>query len=136
AAYLEEEGHIQGGFAGVFGKIATAYFEKYGDQSDALAQIAAKNHRNGVANPYAQLRKDFGYDFCRTVSDKNPLVAGPLKRTDCSPVSDGAAAVILADPETANTMKRAVAFRSTAHVQDFLPVSRRDILLLEGCELA
>jgi len=136
AAYLEEEGDIQGGFAGVFGNIATAYFERHGDQSDALARIAAKNHRNGVSNPYAQLRKDFGYDFCRTVSDKNPQVAGPLKRTDCSPVSDGAAAVILADVETAKTMKRAIAFRSTAHVQDFLPLSRRDILLFEGCELA
>src|SRR5690606_38219015 len=66
----------------------------------------------------------------------NPQVAGPLKRTDCSPVSDGAAAVILADVETAKTMKRAVVFRSTAHVQDFLPLSRRDILLFEGCELA
>ena len=45
----------------MFGKIAQAYFQKYGDQSDALAMIAAKNHKNGVANPYAQMRKDFGY---------------------------------------------------------------------------
>ena len=57
--------------------------------------IAAKNHRNGVDNPYAQLRKDLGEEFCRTVSDKNPMVADPLRRTDCSPVSDGAAAVVL-----------------------------------------
>ncbi len=78
-----------GGFAGVFGNIAQAYFQKYGDQSDALAMIAAKNHKNGVANPYAQLRKDFGYEFCRSESEKNPFVAGPLKRTDCSLVSDG-----------------------------------------------
>jgi acetyl-CoA C-acetyltransferase len=46
--------------------------------------IAAKNHKNGVANPYAQMRKDFGYEFCRAESEKNPFVAGPLKRTDCS----------------------------------------------------
>ena len=63
--------------------------------------IAAKNHKNGVGNPYAQMRKDLGYDFCRTESEKNPFVAGPLKRTDCSLVSDGAAAVVLADVETA-----------------------------------
>jgi acetyl-CoA C-acetyltransferase len=59
-----------------------------------------------------------------------------LKRTDCSLVSDGAAAVIIADTETALSMPRAVAFRSTAHVQDFLPMSKRDILKFEGCGLA
>jgi acetyl-CoA C-acetyltransferase len=88
ASYLPEDGDTPGGFAGVFGKIAQAYFQKYGDQSDALAMIAAKNHKNGVANPYAQMRKDFGYEFCRSESEKNPFVAGPLKRTDCSLVSD------------------------------------------------
>src|SRR6185436_19199681 len=109
------------------------YFQKYGDQSDALALIAAKNHRNGVGNPYAQMRKDFGYDFCRNASDKNPFVAGPLKRTDCSLVSDGAAAVVLADVETALQMRKAVAFRAAQHVQDFLPMAKGDILKFEGC---
>ncbi len=136
ASYLREESDIQGGFAGLFGKIAQSYFEKYGDQSDALAMIAAKNHKNGVSNPYAQMRKDLGFDFCRQVSEKNPLVAGPLKRTDCSPVSDGAAAVVLADHDTAMSMRKVVAVRSVAHVQDYLPMSRRDILLFEGCSLA
>lgn len=133
ASYLPEDGDTPAGFAGVFGKIAQGYFQRYGDQSDALATIAAKNHKNGVANPYAQMRKDFGYEFCRTESDKNPFVAGPLKRTDCSLVSDGAAAIVLADVETALAMKRAIAFRANAHVQDFLPMSKRDILQFEGC---
>ncbi len=84
ASYLPEDGDTPAGFAGVFGKIAGAYFQKHGDQSDALAMIAAKNHKNGVGNPYAQMRKDVGYDFCRTESEKNPFVAGPFKRTDCS----------------------------------------------------
>ena len=79
ASYLPEDGDTPGGFAGVFGKIAQAYFQKYGDQSDALAMIAAKNHKNGVANPYAQMRKDFGYEFCRSESEKNPFVAGPAE---------------------------------------------------------
>lgn len=133
ASYLPEEGEIPAGFAGVFGQIAAAYFQKYGDQSDALAMIAAKNHKNGVNNPYAQMRKDLGYEFCRQESEKNPFVAGPLKRTDCSLVSDGAAALVLTDTQTALKMKRAVAFRAAAHVQDFLPISKRDILLFEGC---
>ena len=85
----------------MFGKIAGRYFQRYGDQSDALAMIAAKNHRNGVDNPYAQMRKDLGFEFCRAESEKNPFVAGPLKRTDCSLVSDGAAALVIADTETA-----------------------------------
>jgi acetyl-CoA C-acetyltransferase len=133
ASYLPEDGDTPGGFAGVFGKIAGTYFQRYGDQSDALALIAAKNHKNGVDNPYAQMRKDLGFDFCRAESEKNPYVAGPLKRTDCSLVSDGAAALVLADTETALRMKRAVAFRATAHAQDFLPMSKRDIVQFEGC---
>lgn len=136
ASYLREESDIQGGFAGLFGQIASAYFEKYGDQSDALAMIAAKSHHNGAANPLAHLRKDLGYDFCRNASDKNPFVAGPLKRTDCSPVSDGAAAVVLTDAATAKTMKREIAIRSVSHVQDYLPMSKRDVLKFEGCALA
>jgi acetyl-CoA C-acetyltransferase len=136
ASYVREEADIDGGFAGIFGKIAGLYFQKWGDQSDALAMIAAKNHKNGVGNPYAQMRKDLGYDFCRTESEKNPFVAGPLKRTDCSLVSDGAAAVVLADVETALRLKKAVAFRAVEHVQDFLPMSKRDILKFEGCSQA
>jgi acetyl-CoA C-acetyltransferase len=136
ASYVRDEANIEGGFAGIFGKIAGAYFQKYGDQSDALALIAAKNHKNGVGNPYAQLRKDLGYDFCRTASDKNPFVAGPLKRTDCSLVSDGAAAIVLADVETALQMKKAIVFRAAQHVQDFLPMAKRDILKFEGCTQA
>jgi acetyl-CoA C-acetyltransferase len=136
ASYVREEADIDGGFAGIFGKIAGLYFQKWGDQSDALAMIAAKNHKNGVGNPYAQMRKDLGYDFCRTESEKNPFVAGPLKRTDCSLVSDGAAAVVLADVETALRLRKAVAFRAAEHVQDFLPMSKRDILKFEGCSQA
>ncbi len=137
ASYLPEDGNIEAGFAGVFGKIAGSYFQKYGDQSDALARIAAKNHKNGVENPYAQIRKDLGFEFCRTESEKNPRVAGPLKRTDCSLVSDGAAAIVLADVDTAMKLgKPMIAFRATAHAQDFLPMSKRDILQFEGCREA
>jgi acetyl-CoA C-acetyltransferase len=136
ASYVHEEADIDGGFAGIFGKIAGLYFQRWGDQSDALARIAAKNHKNGVGNPYAQIRKDLGYEFCRSESDKNPRVAGPLKRTDCSLVSDGAAALVLADVETALKLNKAIVFRAAEHVQDFLPMSRRDVLKFEGCALA
>ena len=136
ASYREEEGDTPGGFAGIFGRIAEAYFQKYGDKSEALAMIAAKNHANGMANPFAHVRKELGVDFCNTVSDKNPLVAGPLRRTDCSPVSDGAAALVLSDTETAIRFPKAIHIRAAAHVQDFMPMSRRDVLAFEGCEVA
>jgi len=136
ASYVREEADIDGGFAGIFGQIAARYFQRWGDQSAALAQIAAKNHKNGVGNPYAQIRKDLGYEFCRAESEKNPLVAGPLKRTDCSLVSDGAAALVLTNVETALTLNKAIVFRAAQHVQDFLPMSRRDVLKFEGCAVA
>jgi acetyl-CoA C-acetyltransferase len=132
AAYRREEGEVPAGFAGAFGRIAERYFQRYGDQSDALAAIAAKNHRNGVDNPYAQMRKDLGFAFCRTLSEKNPYVAQPLKRTDCSLVSDGAAALVLADEETAKSLGKAVRFRAAVQVNDFLPTSRRDLTRFEG----
>lgn len=136
ASYIKEDGEIEGGFTGVFGQIANAYFQKYGDKAEALARIAAKNHRNGCSNPWAQMHKDLGFEFCNTVSDKNPIVAGPLKRTDCSLVSDGAAAIVLTDVETALSMPKAVAVRSRVQVNDYLPMSKRDMTYLDGCARA
>ena len=136
ASYLKEEAGITGGFAGVFGQITQNYYQKYGDQSDALAHIAAKNHKNGVDNPFAQIRKDLGFDFCRNISERNPSIAGPLKRTDCSLVSDGAAALVLTSVETALGRSKAVAIRAKAQVSDFLPMSKRDIIAFEGCTQA
>jgi acetyl-CoA C-acetyltransferase len=136
ASYIAEEGDIPGGFAGVFGRITDMYFQRYGDQSDALARIAAKNHHNGASNPLAHVQKDLGYEFCRTVSDKNPYVAGLLRRTDCSLVSDGAAAAVLTDVDTALALDKAVVFRAAVQVNDFLPMSKRDIVAFEGAQRA
>jgi acetyl-CoA C-acetyltransferase len=135
ASYVKEEAGA-GGFAAVFGRIAQQYFARHGDQSDALARIAARNHRNGAANPLAHMRKDLGYPFCRAESPGNPVVAQPLKRTDCSPVSDGAAALVLAESEAARSAPRAIRFRAAVQVNDFLPMSRRDMTALEGCAAA
>ena len=64
------------------------------------------------------------------------MVAGPLKRTDCSLVSDGAAAVVLSDIETGLTKKKAVVFRARNQVNDLLPMSKRDMSFLSGCQQA
>jgi len=135
-SYVKEEGSDPAGFAGIFGGIATKYFERFGDQSDALAAIAAKNHANGMHNPYAHMRRDFGFDFCRTPSDKNPFVSGPLKRSDCSLVSDGAAALVLSTEPLAGAKVSPVRWRSRTHVNDFLPMSRRDPTQFLGAAMA
>ncbi len=135
-SYLKEEGSIPAGFAGVFGRIAVGYFERFGDQSDALASISAKNHANGVHNPYAHMRRDLGFDFCRTPSEKNPFVAGPLKRSDCSLVSDGAAALVIAAAPNGNASVTPVRWRSRTQVNEYLPLSRRDPTRFEGAALA
>ena len=132
ASYMPEEGDNGLTFPGIFGVIAGKYFQQYGDNADALAKIAAKNHKNGSVNPLAHMQKDFGYEFCRAESDKNPIVAGPLKRTDCSMISDGAAAIVLSDEETAQSHDKAIAFRARAQANDFLPMSRRDVTAFEG----
>ncbi len=117
------------GFTGLFADVAKHYDKRYGrgdgKLGDVLGSIAAKNHRNGVDNPYAQLRKDLGEEFCRTISDKNPIVADPLRRTDCSPVSDGAAAVVLSTSPTGGATAP-VRLAGFGHANDFFPAERRD----------
>ena len=59
----------------MFAGIASTYFRALWRSQCGHGAIAAKNHRNGMTNPYAQFRKDLGFEFCNTVSDKNPYVA-------------------------------------------------------------
>lgn len=136
ASHVETEAGPQDSFAGHFGKIAQAYFERHGDQSEALARIAAKNHANGAHNPLAHMQKDLGFDFCNTASNRNPFVAPPLKRTDCSMVSDGAAAMVLTAAEIPSHGRHDIRLKARAHVNDFLPMEGRDMTLLEGCAMA
>jgi len=132
----EQAGAGNAGFAGVFARVAERYFQEHGDQSEALAQIAAKNHRNGARNPLAHVRKDLGVEFCRHPSDRNPFVAGPLKRTDCSMITDGAAALVLANDDMARGARRSVRIRAVNLVSDRLPLADRDILAFEGPQAA
>ncbi len=136
ASYRPEEGSTKGGFTGVFASIAKSYFQKYGDKSDILAKIAAKNHENGCLNPLAHMQKNLGFEFCNSISEKNPYVAAPLRRTDCSMVSDGAAALIIQDFDLSLSAKRAIAFRARRHVNDILPLSKREKTEFEGARQA
>ena len=137
AAGYESAGHPSStGFTGLFAQVARAYEDRYGVVSDVLGSIAAKNHHNGMANPYAQMHRDFGVEFCRTVSEKNPMVDPPLRRTDCSPVSDGAAVVVLSATPSASAATAPVRLAGFGHANDFLPAAKRDPLEFAGSRAA
>lgn len=91
------------------------YLEKFGLSTKHLAMVAAKNHSNALLNPYAHLQKRI------TVEDamKSPIVAEPLRLTDCAPISDGAAAVLLQCAETAVSSKKpCVKIKGVGHSSD------------------
>src|SRR3954469_14152231 len=83
-------------FPKLFGKIAQIYIDKYGASEADLSQVAWTNYAHAKLNPLAQMRDaDVTVDYASQVSEKNPTVAPPLKVTDCSQITDGAASVVL-----------------------------------------
>jgi len=136
AGYQHDPAEAGQSFPCVFGVAAKAYSEKYGDPSVAMAKIAVKNHNNAVLNPLAHMRREVTFEFCNEVSEKNPMIADPVRLTDCSLITDGAAAVVLTADDNVGAFRRSVRFRAAEHVSDFLPMSRHDILKFEGPRLA
>lgn len=134
AAYQPGEAGLS--FPAIFARFAQDYFQSYGDQSAALAKIAAKNHRAALDNPLAHLRRDLGFEACNATSDRNPLIAPPMRLTDCSPISDGAAALVMVADDRQGELAQAVGFRSAVQVNDFLPMTRRDTRELAGAAKA
>lgn len=117
-------------FPQVFALAAKGYAARYADPMAAMARIAAKNHANAMSNPLAQMRRELSFEACNEVTDRNPLIAPPLRLSDCSLISDGAAAVVLAADPAGHS--RSAHVRAAAHVSDFLPMSRRDLVAFEG----
>lgn len=123
-------------FPQVFAIAARFYAERYADPLPVMARIAEKNHRNALSNPLAQMHRELSFEECNQVSDKNPLIAPPLRLTDCSLISDGAAAVVVAGADIAAHAPRRVRIAAAEHVSDYLPMSRRDFVAFEGPRLA
>ena len=136
ASYRKEEAEVEGGFAGIFARIAQNYFQRYGDRSEELARIAAKNHRNGVQNPSRKCARIWASSSATRSPKRTPTLRIRCARSDCSLISDGAAALVLVAEDAASDAPRAIRFRGTAHANDILPISRRDPVAFDGARRA
>lgn len=130
AADREWEGFVGATFPGLYAMIATAYMDRYPLSREQLAQVAVKNHYNGARNPIAQFRQEITVD---TVVNST-LVADPLRLFDCSPITDGAAAVVVAPIERAREFTDTpVRVLATAQASDTITLhDRRDICTLDA----
>jgi acetyl-CoA C-acetyltransferase len=131
AADREYEAYNGVTFPGLYALIARRHMHQYGTTREQLAHVAVKNHRHGAKNPNAQ------YPFDISVEDVlgSVLVADPLRILDCSPITDGAAAVILCPLERARefTHKPIVKIVASGHATDTIALhSRKEITWLDA----
>ncbi|RLG53117.1 MAG: thiolase domain-containing protein [Thermoproteota archaeon] len=91
-------------FAGYYAMLANAHMKRYGTTEEQLAMVGVKNHSNALNNPYAHLHKKINIDDVLN----SKMVAYPLKLYDSCPLSDGAAAVVLASDELANKFEEPI----------------------------
>ncbi|UZE91902.1 MAG: thiolase domain-containing protein [Methanosarcinales archaeon] len=130
AADREWEGFMGATFPGLYAMMARLHMHKYGTTREQLATVAVKNHHNATMNPKAQYRKEI------TIDDviNSPLVADPLRVYDCSPITDGAAAVVLAPAELARKLNDTPIYvRASAQASDTITLhDRRDITTLDA----
>jgi acetyl-CoA C-acetyltransferase len=134
AADREWEGMMGATFPGLYAMIARLHMHQYGTTSEQLAEVAVKNHENGSMNPVAQ------YHSRITVEKvlKSVMVADPLHIFDCSPITDGAAAVVLAPAEVAHEYTDTpIYIKATAQASDTIALhDRRDITTLDATVFA
>ncbi len=122
-------------FPGLYALMARAHMTRYGTTREQLADVAVKNHRNGNLNPLAQ----FPSLMTREQVMSSVMVADPIRLMDCSPITDGAAAVLLTTVEEAKKMKKhpMVVISGIGLATDTIALcQRKDILKLPAIELA
>ncbi len=117
-------------FPGLYAMIANAHMHQYKTKREQLAAVAVKNHRNGAKNPNAQFRSEISIDKVL----KSTLVADPLRLLDCSPVSDGGAAVILCSMDIAKKFTDSpVRVKASAQASDTIALhSRKSLTTLDA----
>ena len=131
ASHWKTEGVNGMTFPGLFAEYAKGYQAKYGFEDDelreTLAKIAAKNHRNALENPLAQMPWDTDYQEILDMPDKkNPMIAPPLRLYDCSLISDAAAALVMTKTENVKKLnKDYVEIASLVQTSDYLAMDKR-----------
>ncbi len=130
AADQEWEAFFGATFPGLYAMIANKHMHDYGTTKEQLAQVAVKNHANGAKNPYAQYRFEITVEQAMSAAP----VAHPLGLLDCSPVSDGAAAIVLCAMDKAKQYTdKPVKIIGSGQASDTLPLhGRRDITTLDA----
>ena len=128
ATAAEQEYEVYNGvtFPGLYAMMANHHMNKYGTTRDHLAQVAVKNHHNGSMNPLAQYRMKVTADQVKNAV----MVSDPLTLLDCSPITDGSAAVILCSMDKAKklTKKRLVKITGSGHASDTIQLAHREDL--------
>jgi acetyl-CoA C-acetyltransferase len=122
-------------FPGLYALMAKAHMHRYGTTREQLADVAVKNHRNGNLNPMAQ----FPGLMTREQVMSSVMVADPLRLMDCSPITDGAAAVLLTTVEEAKRLKKhpLCVIKGIGLATDTIQLcQRKDVLRLPAIELA
>ena len=129
--HAEREIYGQFMFPKLFARIATLYEAKYGLKESQLARVAFKSRLHAKLNPCAQMRDAvLTLEAACTESNANPRVAPPLKVSDCSQITDGAAAVVLCSERFAQSLgpgRRPVRLLGFGHTTDYLPLDRKDV---------
>ena len=146
-------------FPGFYAAIATAYMDCYGMRPEHLMNVAIKNHENGALNPNAQfnvtmpqwmegrkasaVRKGKPVPEWKTVWDflhddtANPIIAWPLRLFDCSPITDGAAAVLLVAEDRAKEFTdKPVYVVGSGQASDYPLHDRQDLTTINAARLA
>ncbi|MFN2542088.1 MAG: thiolase family protein, partial [Chthoniobacterales bacterium] len=118
-------------FPKLFGRIAQIYIDKYGASEKDFATVAWKNYAHAKLNPLAQMRDaDLTLDCASQVSEENPSVAPPLKVSDCSQITDGAASIVLVSGKYLEKIGRdknkAPRLLGYGHTTDYLPLDKKD----------
>ena len=136
AGSADREWEVFGGgnVAALYALMARTHMDRYGTTRRELSQVAVKNHENAAKNEYAQYQNEISAELV----ESTPYVSEPLRAFDCSPASDGAAAVVVVPAEEATEyVEDPVYVEATEQASDSLTVhDRRDVTTLDATKKA
>ena len=121
-------------FPGIYALMARRHMLEYGTTEEMMASVSVKNHFHGAKNQYAQFPRELTME--QVMSSK--MIADPLKVLDCSPITDGAAGIVLAPMEIAESFtKKPIEILTSAQGSDTIALhSRQTLTGLKAAQVA